>query len=122
METSSQPDSHFRPAPGLTAPDEPGARATRAARRRFPVTASRGLLGVLVAMAATLALVMLIAVAFAAAGVNDLGDNKAFTFIATFAGDLALLGTAWAMAAEKGRPTLEMFGLRRFRFWPALGW
>ncbi len=123
METSSQPDSHFRPTPGVTGPPAP-VDAPPPGRRdpRWPLDASRGLIGVLVALAATLALTMVIAIAFAAGGAGDLGDNRAFTFIATFAGDLALVATAWFLVSDRGRPTLAMFGLRRFRFWSAIGW
>src|SRR4029079_5337902 len=107
METSSQPDSHFRPSPGLP---EPGAddRTPRRRDPRWPLDAPRGLIGVLVAIVATLAVTMVIAIVFSVAGVNDLGDNKAFTFIATFAGDLALLATAWFMVTERVKPTLSM--------------
>jgi membrane protease YdiL (CAAX protease family) len=120
METSSHPDSHFRPVPGLSAPVEPDPGK---GSDQWQLTASRGLLGLLVAIAATLGVVMLIAVAFYAAGVNDLNDNKAFTFISTFAGDLVLVATAWVMAGQNGRRrTLRMFGLRPFRFWSAMGW
>jgi hypothetical protein len=120
METSSHPDSHLRPVPGLSAPveEDPGKGSDQ-----WQLTASRGLVGLLVAIAATLGVVMLIAVAFYAAGVSDLNDNKAFTFISTFAGDLALVATAWVMAGQSGRRrTLRMFGLRPFRFLSALGW
>jgi membrane protease YdiL (CAAX protease family) len=123
MESSSRPeDSHFRPSPGLAGPDAPAEPESSGREERWPLNASSGLLGVLVAMAATLALVAVVAIAFAAAGVGNLDDDKAFTFIATFAGDVALVATAWLMVADKRRPALSMFGFRRFRFWPAIGW
>jgi membrane protease YdiL (CAAX protease family) len=124
MESLPQPDSHFRPAPGLTgAGERRGPPGPPAGEDALPLGASRGLIGVLVAMAATIGLAMVIAVVFAVAGVDDIGDNKAFTFIATFAGDFALVAAAWGITAGEGRrPTLRMFGLRRFRFWPAIGW
>src|ERR1700752_2914763 len=112
METSSQSDSHFRPAPGLTGQPVPaGVRPDGRRDPRWPLTASRGLAGGLVAIAVSLGLVMVIAIIFSAAGVGDLNDNKAFTFIATFAGDLALVATAWFMVKDRVQPTLEMFGL-----------
>jgi CAAX protease family protein len=123
METSSQPDSHFRPSPGLAGPPAPADLPPPGRRDpRWPLDASRGLVGVLIALAATLALTIVVAIAFAAGGVEDLGDNRAFTFIATFAGDMALVATAWFLVADRSRPDLSMFGFRRFRFWPAIGW
>jgi hypothetical protein len=123
METSSQPDSHFRPTPGITGPPAPaGALPPDRRDPRWPLDASRGLVGVLVALAATLAATLVLAIVFAVAGAGDLDDNKAFTFIATFAGDLALVATAWFLVADRVRPSLSMFGFRKFRFWPAIGW
>jgi membrane protease YdiL (CAAX protease family) len=122
METSSQPDSHFRPVPGLTSPPVPAGAPPERGDPRWPLNASRGLVGVMLALVSTLAITMVLAIAFSAAGVGNLNDNRAFTFIATFGGDLALVATAWFMVAERGRPRLSMFGLRRFRFWRAIGW
>src|SRR4051812_33788904 len=122
MDSSTHSDSHLPPMPGMAAGPRDADPEPASPRYRWPLPASRGLLGVLVAMAATLAAAIVLAIGFAAAGVDDLGDNRAFTFIATFAGDLALVGTAWVLLAERGRPTLSAFGLRRFRFWPAIGW
>ncbi len=123
METSSQPDSHFRPVPGLSEPAVAGGAEPPEGRDyRWPLDASRGLVGVLLALAAALAVTMVTAIAFSAAGAGDLNDNRAFTFIATFGGDAALVATAWFMVAAPSRLKLSMFGLRRFRFWSAIGW
>ena len=77
MESLPQPDSHFRPAPGLTAGERGGLPGPPAGEDALPLGASRGLLGVLVAMAGTIGLAMVIAVVFAVAGVDHIGDNKA---------------------------------------------
>ena len=44
------------------------------------------------------------------------------TLGATFVQDLVFVGTALGFAAMVGRPRPSDFGLRRPRFWPAVGW
>jgi uncharacterized protein len=80
---------------------------------RFPIGAGRGLIGLAVAAMATLLSTGLIAIAFAAAGADDLGDNKAFLLIATLAQDLAFVITAYALTAEGGPISPATFGFRR---------
>jgi len=112
MDALDQPDTHFRPVPEVgRGPSEPEPSG----RGRFPVGARGALLGLLVAVGATLALVIVLAVAYAAAGVEHLDNNKSFGFVATLAGDFALVGAAWIMAGEGRRISLETFGLRRFK-------
>jgi hypothetical protein len=143
MDPTGQPDSYFRPAPGLDAPGAPprppgqappGEAPTGDAppgvvrpgdappAARFPLGASKGLIGLLVAMAGILGVTAVVAIAFTAAGAETLKDNYAFAFVATFAGDLALVAAAIGMTAEAGRPSARTFGFRRFRVWSALGW
>jgi uncharacterized protein len=81
---------------------------------RFPVGAGRGLIGLAVAAMVTLLASLLIAVAFAAAGVDDITDNHAFLLIATLAQDLAFVFTAYALTAEGGPVSFATFGFRRF--------
>jgi membrane protease YdiL (CAAX protease family) len=84
------------------------------------LTASKGLIGLLVATFATFVFATIVAVVFAAFG-NDDTDNHAFQFIATFGGDAALVLTAYAMTADLGRPTPATFGFRPFHR-SAYGW
>ena len=126
MESLPQPDSHLRPRRPES--HRPG---TRRARRALPpatraaVAASRGCSGSLVGdRAGTLGLDRcVIAVVFAAAGVDDLDDNEAFTFVATFAGDLALVAAAWGITASRCAPAdAAHVRLPPLPIWPAIGW
>jgi uncharacterized protein len=81
---------------------------------RFPVGAGRGLIGLAVAAMVTLLASLVIAVAFAAGGVDDITDNHAFLLVATLAQDLAFVITAYALTAENGRVSFATFGFRRF--------
>ena len=56
----------------------------------------------------------MIAVAFAAVGVDDITDNHAFLLIATLAQDLAFVITAYVLTAEGGPVSPATFGFRRF--------
>lgn len=78
----------------------------------YPVGASRGLIGLAVAAMATLLATLVVAVAFAAAGVGDIDNNKAFLLIATLAQDLAFVITAYALTAEGGPVSPATFGFR----------
>jgi uncharacterized protein len=117
MDAFDQPDASFRPVPGIEvrAP-EPGPPS-----RVFPVTAGKALLGVLVALAATLGIVVVIMIIYAVVGVDHLKDNRSFGFVATLAGDFALVATAWGMTADGGKVDLRVFGFRRFSA-SAIGW
>jgi membrane protease YdiL (CAAX protease family) len=115
--TLDRPDTHFRPVPGI----ELGAAEPPPPGDRFPVGASRGLVGLAVALGATLALVIVLSIGYAIAGVENIGDNKSFEFIATLFGDFALVGAAWGMVADRGRPSLSTFGFRPFSS-SAIGW
>jgi uncharacterized protein len=53
----------------------------------------------------------------------DLGDpTPAVNISATMVQDLAFIGAALLFAGIAARPLPEQFGLRRTRFWPAVGW
>jgi uncharacterized protein len=60
-------------------------------------------------------------VAVAAGGDPD-HNSHTVTLIATILQDLILVGTAVGLAALTTKPHLWHFGLRRARFWPAVGW
>jgi membrane protease YdiL (CAAX protease family) len=81
---------------------------------RFPVGAGRGLIGLAVAAMITLLATLVIAVAFAAVGADDITDNHAFLLIATLAQDLAFVITAYVLTAEGGGVSPATFGFRRF--------
>ncbi len=115
MDALDQPDAHYPRLPGFDV--EPAGRDPH----WFPVGAQKGMLGVLVMLVATLALALVIMLVYAAAGVGHINDNKSFEFIATLAGDFALVGAAWAIAVDGGRVDLRTFGFRRFKP-SALGW
>ena len=83
-------------------------------RDRFPVGAGRGLIGLAVAAMITLLATLVIAVAFAAVGADDITNNHAFLLIATLAQDLAFVITAYVLTAEGGAVSPATFGFRRF--------
>jgi uncharacterized protein len=60
-------------------------------------------------------------VILAAAGEDDI-DSPAFLLSATLVQDAIFIATALLFASRVQRPRREHFGLRRARFWPALGW
>ena len=117
MDALDQPSAGYPRLPGFDAEPAGGPRDPH----WFPVGASKGMLGVLVALVATLGLVMVIMIVYAVAGVSQISDNKSFGFIATLAGDFALVGAAWGIARDGGPVDLRTFGFRRFKP-SALGW
>jgi membrane protease YdiL (CAAX protease family) len=58
----------------------------------------------------------------AATGVSEDEESALFTIVATLVQDSVFVGTALVFASLTARPRLADFGLRRTRFWPALGW
>ena len=96
----------------------PGMEGTVPLERRLDW--KKGLVGLLIAVVATLLLATIVAVVFAAFG-NDDTDSHAFQFVATFAGDFALVATAWYVTADLGRPSLATFGFRSTSS-AAVGW
>lgn len=75
--------------------------------------------GFLVALIATLIVVGIVA---AATGATSDDEGPTFTVIATFLQGLIFIGTAVMFASFVRKPRPEHFGLRRTRFWPAVGW
>jgi membrane protease YdiL (CAAX protease family) len=80
-----------------------------------------GAAGLGIAFFATVLLATLIGAIFLVADGSDSNDNHAFQFVATFAGDIALVLTAYFVVAHYGVPTPASFGLRRFQP-SAIGW
>jgi uncharacterized protein len=104
-------------APAIDAPaiDAMPARTQRSVARWRP---SRALLGVVVALLASLAVT--VGVQLAGGG----GDPKAWVLATSLVlGDISLLGLI-VVFANRGaeRLTAATLGIRRTRFWPAVGW
>lgn len=83
------------------------------------LTASQGLLGLLLAMVATFIFAAIVAVIFGVGG--DTSDDHAYQFVATFGGDAALVLAAYLVTARLGRPVPATFGFRSFAP-SAVGW
>jgi membrane protease YdiL (CAAX protease family) len=75
--------------------------------------------GFLVALILTFVVVGIVA---AATGASTDDENPTFTVIATFLQGVIFIGTAVVFASFVRKPRPEHFGLRRTRFWPAVGW
>ena len=75
--------------------------------------------GFLVAMAATLILVGIVA---AIAGVEGDGESPTFVVVGTLVQAIVFVVTAVVFAGFVAKPKAWHFGLRRTRFWPAVGW
>jgi membrane protease YdiL (CAAX protease family) len=71
----------------------------------------------LVAITATL---VAVGIVFAVAGTDE--DDTAFTIVATLVQSAVFIGTAVLFASFTRSPRPWHFGLRRTRFWPAVGW
>ena len=82
--------------------------------RDFPVGASRGFLGLVVAAVGTVLVSMVIAIVFAAAGAHEINKNHAFVLLSTLAQDSVFVIAAYAITAESRRVTPGTFGLRPF--------
>jgi uncharacterized protein len=92
------------PLPGLEQPEPPPERR---------LTASKGLIGFLVAAAATFFLAAIVGAIFAASGA-DTGD-RGFIFFGTIIQDGALIAAAVFVTADLGRVSPRTFGLRPFQ-------
>jgi uncharacterized protein len=75
--------------------------------------------GFVVALFGTLIAVGIVA---AATGATSDDEDPTFTIVATLLQSLIFIGTAVLFASFTRRPELWHFGLRRTRFWPAVGW
>jgi uncharacterized protein len=79
-------------------------------------------LGFVSAFAVTV-VVFVVVGAFAAIAGADVGDDSsALTVIGTVVQNIVLIGTAVFLASRTSPPKPWHFGLRRTRFWPAVGW
>jgi CAAX protease family protein len=85
------------------------------AGRGFPVGARTAFLGLLVAALGTIFALVLVGIAFAAAGVDNINDNHAFVLVVTLAQDAVFVIVAYALTAEGGPVSAGTFGLRPFR-------
>jgi uncharacterized protein len=124
LDTLDPTDATSRPGEvGSTSPETTPPRADdpREDPKRSELTASKGFVGLVVALVGGLAMVLLVMVGFSAFGVRDFDGNHAFEFAAAFASDFALVAAAYFLTAEAGGPVARRLGFRRFRP-SALGW
>jgi membrane protease YdiL (CAAX protease family) len=103
MDAADRSDAQV-PLPGLGRPRGRG----------FPVGAKTAFIGLLAAAAGTLLATMLFAIAFSAAGVDDLDENHAFVLLLTLAQDAIFVIVAFGLTAERGSVSPRTFGLRPF--------
>jgi membrane protease YdiL (CAAX protease family) len=75
--------------------------------------------GFAVALIGTLIAVGIVA---AATGATSDDENPTFTVVATLMQSIIFIGTAVLFASFTRKPEPWHFGLRRTRFWPAVGW
>ena len=75
--------------------------------------------GFLVGITGTL---VLVGIGAAIVGIDSEGEDPAFVVLATLVQALVFVATAIVFASFVARPRAWHFGLRRTRFWPAVGW
>ena len=76
------------------------------------LTASKGGIGFAVAAAATLFASLIIGIVYAAAGTDS--DSRSFIYVGTIIQDASMIGAAFFVMSDLGRPTWATFGLRPF--------
>jgi membrane protease YdiL (CAAX protease family) len=109
---------HAHPLP-VSAPAPEPARPQDPDRPSWPP--STGLIGLVVALVATLVLSALVAVGYLLLGFDDPESTGSFDFVAIAVQSFAFVGAALLMADRLGRPTPRQFGFRPFAP-SALGW
>jgi uncharacterized protein len=98
-------------------PDPPELPEGVEAQPRWP--AWYAIVAFLVGLVATFVAVGVIA---AATGTTSDDESPAFTIVATLLQSAAFVGSALLFASFTAKPRASQFGLRRTRFWPAVGW
>ena len=88
-------------------------------RPRWP--ASTGLIGLGLALVATIVLTTIVTVVYLALGFDHPEDTSSFEFAAIALQSVAFVATALLMTKRLGRPTARQFGFRPFQR-SALGW
>jgi membrane protease YdiL (CAAX protease family) len=76
------------------------------------LTASKGLIGIFVAAAATLFAAAIIGIVYVAAGTDT--DARSFIYVGTIIQDASMIGAALFILSDLGRPTWASVGLRSF--------
>jgi uncharacterized protein len=71
---------------------------------------------------ATIATLIAVGIVAAVTGASSDEENATFTIFATLMQSIIFIGTAVLFASFTRRPEPWHFGLRRTRFWPAVGW
>jgi uncharacterized protein len=110
--------AHTIPIPAA-APERTPPAGSDGDRPRWPP--STGLIGLGLALVATLLLSGIVALVYLAFGYDDPNGTASFDFVAIAVQSLAFVGTALLMAERLGRPTARQFGFRAFAP-SALGW
>jgi membrane protease YdiL (CAAX protease family) len=101
------------PVSGSGTPAEPVAPRRPFARWRPPTAVAAVVLGLVAGQAAALTLILT---------TGGKGEANAFDGLALLLGDVALLAVILAFARRGARLSAGTLGIRRTRFWPALGW
>jgi membrane protease YdiL (CAAX protease family) len=114
---SSIPPPSFDVAPEL--PEGVERRSPPERQRWKPWMAWAALVA---AFAGALMGALIIGVIGSAAGSSFTDPSPAVSISATIVQDLSFIGAALLFAGIVARPLPEQFGLRRTRFWPAVGW
>jgi membrane protease YdiL (CAAX protease family) len=112
-----QPTLPLQPRP---APDPPELPEGADAAPRWPAWYAP--VAFLIAFALTIVAVVLIGAIAAAAGADVDDDSSVLVIFGTLGQAVVLVGTAVYFASLKAAPRAWHFGLRRTRFWPAVGW
>ena len=105
-------------APVQRLPDPP--ELPEGAAPRWPPWYSA--VGFLVALSATLIAVGIVSVFTTGLEEGAAEDDPTFTIVATLIQSCIFVGTAVLFASFTRKPKAWHFGLRRTRFWPAVGW
>jgi membrane protease YdiL (CAAX protease family) len=100
-----------QPPPGTARPGQEELFPT-ADGDRPPWSATTGLIGFLLAMLATILLIVLVGAFYVAAGFDDPADAASFEFVAIAAQSLALVGVTLAITNTIARPRARQFGFR----------
>jgi membrane protease YdiL (CAAX protease family) len=118
---STAPSSVPPPSFGL-APELPEGVERRQAPQRPGWRPWTAWVALIAAFGAALMGALIVGVIGALAGADFAHPTPAVNIAATIVQDLCLIGAAVLFAGMAGRPLPEQFGLRRTRFWPAVGW
>ena len=101
-------------------PDPPELPEGADPRPRWPAWYAP--VGFLAAFGITIGVFVVVGAFAAIAGADISGNSSALTVVGTVIQNIVLIGTAVFLASRTSPPRPWHFGLRRARFWPAVGW